>query len=70
MKGAERREKIDAVQVHCSPVNNRADPGRQEEMKQASATRKACENSDLLGLFTVEVQSNERKKASKKDRSV
>lgn len=39
--GTERREKIDAVQVQCSPVNNRADTGGQEEMKHAPATRKA-----------------------------
>ena len=39
--GAERREKIDAVQVQCSPVNNRADTGGQEGAKHASATRRA-----------------------------
>lgn len=49
-----KEQKIDAVQVQCSPVNKRADTGGQEEMKHASVTRKACENSNLPGLFTVD----------------
>lgn len=46
-----KEQKIDAVQVQCSPVNNRADTGGQEEMKHASATRKACENSNVPFIY-------------------